>query len=116
MLESENAEAITKLVGVLQTRRELRSFDFSVARATREHVQGELVADVLTAFQARARLIAESLGGGGYAIDEVSLETNTPTGPRPMTRMRAQSTTTAPAVEGGSSRVTVTARGAIILE
>ena len=91
-------------------------FTFSVSRETREAVQEALVSEVLKAFQARARLVSEGLGAGGYAIDDLSIETGGIPGPRPMMRAQAMAEFSAPAVEGGSSRVRVSARGSIVLE
>ncbi len=118
LLEGADVEAMTELVGTLQTRLQLQGFQFSVARETREQVQEELVKEVLAAFQARADLVRKSLGKGGYAIDEISIDTGHH-GPRPMMRMEARAMSdakVAPAVEGGSSLVTVNAHGAIVLE
>ena len=118
LLEGSDADAITELVGELQTRLQLQGFQFSVAHATREAVQEELVSEVLAAFQKRAELVRKNLGAGGYAIDDLSIDTGYH-GPAPMMRSRAMAAEadfSAPAVEGGSSRVTVTAHGAIVLE
>lgn len=119
MLEGGDTEAMTELVGKLQTRLELRSFQFSVARETREQVQEELVVEALRAFQKRAKLVSDSLGAGDYAIDNISINTGGRQVPPPM--MRAESMVrskgyTAPAVEAGNSRVTVSVSGSIVLE
>ncbi|MDP6978476.1 MAG: SIMPL domain-containing protein [Myxococcota bacterium] len=118
IIESADVDAVTKLVGVLQARVQLQSFQFSVARKTREAVEGELVSEALAAFKARAELIRQGIAARSYAIDDLHLDTHGGGGPRPM-RMRAMAAEAAPAppaVEGGSSRVQVTARGSIILE
>ena len=76
------------------------------------------MSEALAAFQQRAELVRKGLGASGYAIHELNLDTQSGGGPRPYMVMRAmaESADTAPAVEGGSSRVQVTARGSIVLE
>lgn len=117
ILESADAEAVTALVGTLQSRLPLRSFEFSVSHARRAEVEEALVAEVLAAFRARAERVREHLGAGGHAIDQLSIETGAQ-GPPVMRamEMRAASAPAPPAVEGGSSRIVVTAHGTIVLE
>lgn len=118
ILEGSDVEVMTALVGKLQARLQLEGFDFSVARATREEVQEELVSEVLAAFQARAKLIHENLGASGYAIDDLSIDTGQGGMPRPqmMRASIAESADMGVAVEGGRSRVSVSASGSIVLE
>ena len=116
ILEGADGDAMTELVGVLQERLQLHSFGFEVAEATRHRVESELVEEALAAFRARAERVRRALGAGGYAIDEISLEASGGA-PPPIVRARVMAAeASAPAVEGGSSRVAVTARGAIVLE
>lgn len=118
ILESADSDALTALVGTLQSRLQLRSFQFSVAEETRAKVEEELVAEALAAFQERAELVRRSLGAGGYAIDDISIDTGA-SGP-PVVRAQmmemSRSKVAAPAVESGESRVTVGVSGAIALE
>lgn len=120
LLEGSDTEAMTALVGTLQARLQLRSFGFSVSHETRDRVEEELVAEALDAFQARAELVRKSLDAGGYAIDDISIDGG---GGRPPPMMRAQlaeagmaASVAPPAVEGGSSRLTVAVQGTITLE
>lgn len=118
ILEGGDTDAMTALVGKLQAKLQLRSFQFSVSRATREKVQEELVSEVLQAFQARAELVRKNLGASGYQIDNVSIDTGHHGSP-PRMRMEARTMSAdvaPPAVEGGSSRVSVAANGSIMLE
>jgi predicted secreted protein len=119
ILEGGDAAAMTRLVGTLQQRLQLQSFGFEVSEATRAKVEEQLVGEVLAAFRARAERVREALGAGGYAIDEISLGASGGA-PPPILRGRMEAGVMAagapPAVEGGSSRVVVTASGAIVLE
>jgi predicted secreted protein len=119
ILEGSDSDAMTRLVGALQERLQLHSFGFEVSREARARVEEELVAEALAAFGARAERVRKALGAKGYAIDEISIGTSGGA-PPPIMRARmesfAASASAPPAVEGGSSRVVVTASGAIVLE
>ena len=119
VLEGSDTAAITRLVGVLQARLQLVSFQFSVSEERRRKVQQELVGEALAAFRARAELVAKGLGASGYALDDVSVETGSPGYPVPVMRAQmemARADVAPPAVESGTSRVTVTVQGSIVLD
>ena len=118
ILESADPKALTELVGALQSRLQLRSFEFSVSPGKQREVEEELVVEVLAAFRARAELVRENLGAGGYEIDQVSIDTGGHSPPVVMRHMEARtmSAVAPPAVEGGSSRLTVAVNGSIVLE
>jgi predicted secreted protein len=119
ILEGSDTQALTALVGKLQARLQLQSFQFSVSEARRKKVQEELVTEALAAFRARAELVAKGLGASGYALDDVSVETGSPGYPMPMQRMEMASMSkdmAAPAVEAGTSRVSVTVSGSVVLD
>jgi predicted secreted protein len=120
VLEGNDAAAMTALLGKLQVRVQLQSFEFSVSDATRRKVQEELVTDALAAFRARATLVAKGLGASGYTLDDVSVETAAPGYPVPMMRaemaMAKSDMAAPPAVEAGTSRVAVSVQGSIVLD
>ncbi|MGH0030615.1 MAG: SIMPL domain-containing protein [Myxococcota bacterium] len=119
ILEGADADAIAELVGTLQSRLLLRSFQFQISEPTRAAVEEELVAEALAAFQKRAELVRKSLGASGWVLDDVSIDTGG-FSPRPehMVRARAMSadSVTAPAFEAGESRIVVGVNGSIALE
>jgi predicted secreted protein len=119
ILEGGDADAITALVGRLQSRLQLRSFQFQVSPERRRQVEDELIAEALAAFGARAEIVRKSLGASGYGIGEISIDTGGTLPPsRPMhLEMRAAAAEVAPpAVEVGSSQLVVHVRGSIALE
>jgi len=120
VLEGGDAAAMTALLGKLQARVQLQSFEFSVSDATRRKVQEELVTEALAAFRARAALVAKGLGASSYTLDDVSVETASPGYPVPMMReqmaMAKSDMAAPPAVEAGTSRVAVTVQGSIVLD
>ena len=115
-LSGGDSAAMTALLGRLQSRLLLRSFQFSVSHETRARVEQELIAEALDAFQARAELVRKSLDAHGYAIDDISVSFGggLPAGVRNISL--ATTSVTPPEVESGNSRLTATVSGSIVLE
>jgi len=119
VLEGSDVGAMTGLLGELQSRLQLESLSFSVSPERRRAVESELVAEVIEAFQARAELVRRSFGAAGHRLVEVQIATGggMPIPVRPMLRtMAAEADLAPPAVEGGTSRIDVSASGSIELE
>jgi predicted secreted protein len=119
VLESGDVEAVTALVGELQERLQVQSLAFSVSPEQRRKVEEELVAEALRGFQDRAELVRKSFGATGYRLVEVQVGTGGggPPPVRPMMRaMAASAEMMPPAVEGGTSEITVSASGSIELK
>lgn len=118
LLESGDVEALSALLGTLQSRLLLRGISFGVSPETRRETEEALVAEALAAFQARAKRVQSGLGARDYAL--VSLSIQTPGGvepPMPM-KMRsvAMSEMAAPAFESGESTLGVQIDATIELE
>jgi predicted secreted protein len=117
ILESGDVEAVSKLVGTLQSELQLRSINFSVSPERRSEVEDELVAEVLEAFRKRAEIVRQSLGARSYEIVQISINTQGGVERRhaPMMAMEmdSMSKVRAPAVESGSSRIVTRASGTI---
>ena len=120
VLESSDVEAVTALVGALQERLQVQSLAFSVSPERRRAVEDELIDEALKAFQARAELARKAFGASGYRLVEVSVGTGGggPPPVRPMMREMAMSADAMPppALEGGTSEVSVSAQGSIELQ
>ncbi|WP_448632175.1 MULTISPECIES: SIMPL domain-containing protein [Pseudomonas fluorescens group] len=117
-LESADFAALSKLTGELLTDMKMGGMDFAISTATRQSSEDALLKDAVNAFKARAQLATEALGGKGYKI--VSLNLNSNGYPQPYLRapmmmkgasMDAESVT--PEVEAGTSQVSMTADGTI---
>lgn len=120
VLEGGDADAMTALLGVLQSRVQLRAFDFSVSEETGQRVEEELVSEALAAFRARAELVRRGLEARGYALDELTIDTGGRGIPAPR-RMRvmesaAHAAVAPPSAEAGTSRIRVVVNGTIALE
>jgi predicted secreted protein len=119
VLEGSDADAMTALLGVLQSRVQLRAFGFSVSEESQRRVEEELVSEALAAFRARAELVRRGLEARGYALDELDINTGGHGVPEPR-RMRvmeaAHAAVAPPSAEAGTSRIRVVVDGTIALE
>jgi predicted secreted protein len=119
VLEGSDADAMTALLGVLQSRVQLRAFGFSVSEESQRRVEEELVSEALAAFRARAELVRRGLDARGYALDELDINTGGHGVPEPR-RMRvmeaAHAAVAPPSAEAGTSRIRVVVDGTIALE
>ncbi len=118
-LESPDVQALSRLLGRLQARLQIQSMQFSVSTVARDAIEDELIAEALTAFRRRASLIAKSLEASGYTLLDVSISGagRPPVVPvRMETAARVSAASVAPpALEQGSSRISVQASGSIHL-
>ena len=117
-LESSDFAALSKLTGELLTDLKMGGMDFAIATPTRKASEDALLKDAVAAFKARAQLATDALGGKGYKI--VNLNLNSNGYPQPYLRapmmMKAAAMDAAPVtpdVEAGTSQVSMTADGSI---
>ena len=116
-LESEQPSRIGTLLGELQQKLSIQSLRHVLTAGARLQAEEAFVIEALSAFERRAKLIAQSLKRPGYRI--VQLNINTESSPRPIPRgvmAMAQSRETAPVVEGGRQRIGVTVSGTVELD
>ena len=123
MLKSGDFKALSDLVGKLQSTLKLGGIDFSVSPETRRKVENELTTEAIEDFKRRADLIARSFGARGYKVKDAAVNTDggVPPMPRPLLRVQSFSKAdgaeaAAPAVEAGTSRITASVNGTILLE
>lgn len=83
-LESADFAVLSKLTGELLTDLKMGGMDFSISPSTRKTSEDALLKDAVTAFKARAQLVTEALGGTGYKL--VNLNLNTSGYPQPYLR------------------------------
>ncbi len=117
-LESADTDAVVKLLGILQQRLQVNAIRFSVSPPQRAKAEDSLIDQALAAFQARAERVRKDLGAKSYRIVDINIGSNSGA-PPPYPMMRAQameSSVSAPAVESGTSQLTVNADGTIELQ
>jgi predicted secreted protein len=122
ILESKDTDAVAKLLGKLQAKGLLlRGISFSVSRETQRKLEDELVAEAISAFRARASLVAKGFGKSGYGLITVNVGGGGVPQPMPYVRadmvmMAKAEAAPAPSFEGGTSRVRMDVSGTIELE
>jgi predicted secreted protein len=117
-LQSRDFQAASKLIGALQGRLQLASLDFSVSPEARKDAEDVLLTQAIKAFNARAEIVRAALAGRSFRIRHLSLgiQGGSPP-PRPLQFARAAAKAApAPALEAGTSLVTVVASGTIEVE
>jgi predicted secreted protein len=115
IVEGRDMAAIGQLTGRIKTMT-IAGVSYRLSREASEHVEGDVVAEAIAAFRAKASSYAKLFGYAGYAVREVSVATSEPQpGPQPMARLRAAATAGGEPlpVEPGKAVVTATVNGTI---
>ena len=116
VVEGRDMAAIGQLSGRIATMTIAR-VGFRLSREANQKVEGEVAAEAIARYRARAAEYAKQFGYAGYAIREVNVATSEPQqGPIPMLRMQAASASShgdALSVEPGKALVTATVNGMV---
>ncbi|UVJ43305.1 SIMPL domain-containing protein [Pseudomonas sp. LS1212] len=117
-LESTDFAALSKLTGEMLQDLKLGGMDFTVATPTRRASEDALLKDAVAAFKARAQLATEALGGKGYKVVNLNLNSSGypqpyPRGPMMMKASMDAGAAVTPEVEAGTSQVSMNADGTI---
>jgi predicted secreted protein len=119
VLESADIDAVTDLVGKLQSELQLRSIGFSISPERRRATEDELISEALDVFKARAEIVRENLGASHYEIVQLSIGAQGGPPVRPVfaeARAMGSPSVAPPALEGGTSRLSIHVNGTIELE
>jgi predicted secreted protein len=117
-LESADFSALSKLTGEMLQTLKMGGMNFSIADDTRKTHEDALLKDAVAAFKARAQLATEALGGSGYKLVSLNLNSGGFQRPMPM-RMEAMKgaammdASVTPEIEAGTSQVSISADGMI---
>ena len=117
-LEGSDFAAVTELVGKLQSDLLVRSLSLGLSPEARRAAENTLIVEAIDAFRQRADIVRDALKAKSYGIRELQLSSGGDFVPRPvaLSAARVASSVAPPAVEPGSSRITVTASGSIQLK
>ncbi len=116
VIESGDTKALSTLLGRLQEKLQLKSLAFSVSPERRRAVEAEIIDDALAAFRARADRVRGKLGARSYELVDVRIDTGSSRPPpMPMRAMALAEADSSPALEGGTSTVSVQVRGTVEL-
>lgn len=115
LLNSRNITELSELVGELQERLQVKQMHFSVSPEARREAENTLISEAMEAFKQRVDTLREHMDGSDYRI--VNLHVNSGQPSPVMHRERAMALSTAdsaaPAVESGTSQVSVTINGSV---
>jgi len=75
ILESGDVEALSTLIGQLQTRLQIKSMRFIVSPELRKNSEDNLISEALTAFKARAQLIQKNTNAKAYKVVNMTINT-----------------------------------------
>ena len=117
-LESADFARLSTLTGELLQSMKMAGMDFSIATDTRKTCEDAMLKDAVNAFRARAQLATEALGGKGYKLVSLNLNTGGFQPPMAMRNFEAKGmammdAAPTPQIEAGTSQVTVSADGVI---
>ena len=115
VIEGRDMPAIGQLTGRITTLT-ISRVAYNLSRELRERVEGEVSAQAIARFRAKAGDVAKNFGFTGYAVREVSVNTNESSPVRPMAMqakaMSASSDEALP-VEPGKGMVVVSVNGSV---
>jgi len=118
-LESEDVDQLSRLIGTLQSRLQIQSMRFTVSPQRRQKVEDALIAEAMTAFQARAEIVRKALGAKGYELREVAIRSSARPPEVPLraegVSMMHRASVEPPGMESGTSRLSIVAAGSIRL-
>jgi len=114
VVEGRDMQAIAALAGRI-TSMTIARVGYNLSRELRDRLEGELAAQAIGRYRAKAADVAKQFGYTGYAVREVSVASAEPNFPSPMPRVRAMAASSDEAlpVEPGKGTVTVTVSGSV---
>jgi predicted secreted protein len=118
VVEGRDMPAIGQLTGRISTMTIAR-VGYGLSRELRERVEGDVAAQAIARYRAKAADYARQFGFAGYAIREVNVNANEPVAYAPMLRAKAMSVGSPDEslpVEAGKGAVTVTVNGTVQLK
>ena len=115
-VEGRDLEAIGALTGRITTMT-VQRVSFGLSREARQKVEGQVAAEAIASFRAKAADYAKQFGYAGYEIGEVNVTTNG-SPPRPFPAMRMQAARVVPQgeslpVEAGKGSVSASVSGTV---
>ena len=120
-LESDDFEQTSKAIQLLQERMQVQGMQLTAKPETRKKAEDQLINTALDAFKQRALLVQTNMGAPAYRVMNLSINTSGSRAHyRAQDNYRAESLEmavgSAPAIEAGTSTVTVHINGQIQLE
>ena len=115
-LQSTDLSAATELIGKLQASLTVRSMALSVSPELRRQAENALYGEALAAFEERARLVRDAMKAKAYRVRDLDVSGSGGGAPVPVFARAALAAPSAPAVEAGSTLISVAVSGTIQLQ
>ena len=114
-LKSEKIEGLSELTGKLQEKLQVRQMNFTPTDATRKKYEDELIEEAMQAFKARIEIVKKHMDDQNHRIVNINISTGGYQPPYMYERAMpmAMEKAAAPAVEAGTSKITVTISGSV---
>lgn len=117
-VEGEDFRRMAEAIGKLQAIMQLGGVDFSVSPAARAKAEEALTQTAIAEFLRKAEQVAKGFKGTGFNVLEATVSADggfIPPQPMMMRSMTAARTVAAPDLQGGTSRITVSVNGSILI-
>lgn len=121
LLEGQDMVGIGQLAGKLSASMNVQNVAYGLSRTAREAAESALLGQAIGRWQAKAQDVAKALGGSGYSVGELSIQSGEPgfdQGVQPMMLRSAKAEVMADAplpVAPGKGVVSVSVSGSMIL-
>jgi predicted secreted protein len=113
VVQGRDIAAISQLSARITTMT-IANVEYRLSREASQRVEGDVAAQAIAAFRAKASGYAKQFGYAGYTIREVSVQTSEPTpGPQPRLRMASPAAAEALPVEPGRALVSASVNGTV---
>ena len=116
-LESENIDDLSRLTGILQERLQVKGMSFSPSTTLRKKYEDNLVDEGMHTFRDRAEQLRKHMNNMQYRIINININTGRQYPPvvyeTSAMRISSSPASTPPAVEAGTSKLTITVSGSI---
>ncbi len=115
LLRSRHIAELSQLVGTLQERLQVKQMHFSVSPSARRQAENALIDEAMESFKQRLMTVGGHMQGSDYRIVDLHINTGQPSPVIYQERAMAMTTrdATPPAVEAGTSEITVTVSGSV---
>jgi predicted secreted protein len=120
-IETDDFEAAGKAIQLLQERLQVQGMRLSAKPESRKRALDALINEALDAFKQRARLVQRNMGSTGFRIIDLNIQTDRAMGPSysdgvATAEIMRSAVVSEPAIEAGTSRVSVQVYGRIHLD
>jgi predicted secreted protein len=118
LVEGEDFRRMAEAIGKLQAIMQLGAVDFSVSPAARARAEEALTQTAIAEFLRKAEQVAKGFKGMGFNVLEATVSADggfVPPRPMMMKSIAAAEAVAAPDLQGGTSRVTVSVNGSILI-